>query len=98
MRPFQVPEMLRMPLTELCLQIKSLHLGDIKSFLLKAVEPPNEEAISSAVDLLYKVLFFLFINHVYIVVSESMHSNIGIPFCSSQLNTMLPLLYLGWSI
>ncbi|CAD6260852.1 unnamed protein product [Miscanthus lutarioriparius] len=55
MRPFQVPEMLRMPLTELCLQIKSLHLGDIKSFLLKAVEPPNEEAISSAVDLLYKV-------------------------------------------
>nr|CAB3487075.1 unnamed protein product [Digitaria exilis] len=55
MRPFQVPEMLRMPLTELCLQIKSLHLGDIKSFLLKAVEPPNEESISSAVDLLYKV-------------------------------------------
>lgn len=55
MRPFQVPEMLRMPLTELCLQIKSLHLGDIKSFLLKAVEPPKEEAISSAVDLLYKV-------------------------------------------
>ncbi|OAY64742.1 ATP-dependent RNA helicase Dhx29 [Ananas comosus] len=35
MRPFQVPEMLRMPLTELCLQIKSLSLGDIKSFLLK---------------------------------------------------------------
>lgn len=31
----QVPEMLRMPLTELCLQIKSLSLGDIKSFLLK---------------------------------------------------------------
>jgi len=66
--------------------------------LFQAVEPPNEEAISSAVDLLYKVLFFLFINHVYIVVSESMHSNIGIPFCSSQINTMLPLLYLGWSI
>ncbi|KAM3367501.1 hypothetical protein ACQJBY_016223 [Aegilops geniculata] len=55
MRPFQVPEMLRMPLTELCLQIKSLHLGDIKSFLLKAVEPPKEEAISSAIDLLFKV-------------------------------------------
>ncbi|KAM0873348.1 hypothetical protein ACQ4PT_038144 [Festuca glaucescens] len=55
MRPFQVPEMLRMPLTELCLQIKSLHLGDIKSFLLRAVEPPKEEAISSAIDLLYKV-------------------------------------------
>jgi hypothetical protein len=36
--------------------------------LFQAVEPPNEEAISSAVDLLYKVLFFLFINpsHEYI--------------------------------
>uniref|UniRef100_A0A0E0P9C1 Probable ATP-dependent RNA helicase spindle-E n=1 Tax=Oryza rufipogon TaxID=4529 RepID=A0A0E0P9C1_ORYRU len=55
MRPFQVPEMLRMPLTELCLQIKSLHLGGIKSFLLKAIEPPKEEAISSAIDLLYQV-------------------------------------------
>ncbi|KAJ3675190.1 hypothetical protein LUZ60_004232 [Juncus effusus] len=55
MRPFQVPEMLRMPLTELCLHIKSLSLGNIKSFLLKAIEPPREESISSAVDLLYKV-------------------------------------------
>ncbi|KAM3367503.1 hypothetical protein ACQJBY_016223 [Aegilops geniculata] len=54
-RAGRVPEMLRMPLTELCLQIKSLHLGDIKSFLLKAVEPPKEEAISSAIDLLFKV-------------------------------------------
>ena len=35
----KVPEMLRMPLTELCLQIKSLHLGDIKSFLLKVHFP-----------------------------------------------------------
>lgn len=98
MRPFQVPEMQRMPLTDLCLQIKSLSLGDIKSFLLEvgvfslffvfvfgeflwlilfssleimlvaeilffvnsqvdfqAIEPPGEEAIFSAVDLLYKV-------------------------------------------
>ncbi|XP_078172951.1 RNA helicase family protein isoform X1 [Carex rostrata] len=55
MRPFQVPEMLRMPLTELCLHIKSLSLGDIKSFLLKAIEPPREETVTSAIDLLYKV-------------------------------------------
>ncbi|URE09956.1 HA2 [Musa troglodytarum] len=55
MRPFQVPEMLRMPLTELCLQIKSLSLGDTKSFLLQAIEPPREDVISSAIDLLYKV-------------------------------------------
>ncbi|KAH7671164.1 RNA helicase protein [Dioscorea alata] len=55
MRLFQVPEMSRMPLTELCLQIKSLSLGCIKSFLMEAIEPPHEEAISSAIDLLYKV-------------------------------------------
>ncbi|KAJ3700380.1 hypothetical protein LUZ61_004085 [Rhynchospora tenuis] len=55
MRPFQAPEMLRMPLTELCLLIKSLSLGDVKSFLLKAIEPPREESITSAIDLLYKV-------------------------------------------
>ncbi|KAL1539169.1 RNA helicase [Salvia divinorum] len=40
MRSYQIPEMLRMPLTELCLQ---------------ALEPPKEEAIASAVSLLYEV-------------------------------------------
>uniref|UniRef100_A0A1D1Y0G5 Putative ATP-dependent RNA helicase DHX57 n=1 Tax=Anthurium amnicola TaxID=1678845 RepID=A0A1D1Y0G5_9ARAE len=55
MRSFQVPEMLRMPLTELSLQIKSLSLGDVKSFLLQAIQPPQEEAISSAIATLYEV-------------------------------------------
>ncbi|XP_058188630.1 DExH-box ATP-dependent RNA helicase DExH7, chloroplastic isoform X2 [Rhododendron vialii] len=55
MRPFQIPEMLRMPLVELCLQIKLLSLGNIKAFLLKALEPPREEAINSAISLLYEV-------------------------------------------
>ncbi|KAJ8631029.1 hypothetical protein MRB53_024352 [Persea americana] len=55
MRPYQVPEMLRMPLVELCLQIKSLSLGDITSFLLKAIEPPRKEAITSAISTLYEV-------------------------------------------
>ncbi|KAI3917902.1 hypothetical protein MKW98_000136 [Papaver atlanticum] len=55
MRSFQVPEMLRMQLVELCLQIKSLSLGYIKPFLLKAIEPPREEAISSALSVLYEV-------------------------------------------
>lgn len=31
----KIPEMLRMPLVELCLQIKLLSLGNIKAFLLK---------------------------------------------------------------
>ncbi|CAL1385571.1 unnamed protein product [Linum trigynum] len=55
MRPYQVPEMLRMPLVELCLQIKLLSLGHIKPFLSKALEPPTEEAITSAISLLYEV-------------------------------------------
>ncbi|XP_031390935.1 DExH-box ATP-dependent RNA helicase DExH7, chloroplastic [Punica granatum] len=55
MRAFQAPEMLRMPLIELCLQIKLLSLGYIKLFLLKALEPPKEEAMNSAISLLYEV-------------------------------------------
>ncbi|KAL8151665.1 hypothetical protein V2J09_021473 [Rumex salicifolius] len=55
MRPFQVPEMLRVPLVELCLQIKLLLLGDIKDFLSQALEPPKDEAVSSAISLLHEV-------------------------------------------
>ncbi|XP_076947486.1 DExH-box ATP-dependent RNA helicase DExH7, chloroplastic isoform X2 [Bidens hawaiensis] len=55
MRPFQLPEMLRMPLVELCLQIILLSLGRIMPFLQKALEPPTEEAITSAISLLYEV-------------------------------------------
>nr|XP_043628822.1 DExH-box ATP-dependent RNA helicase DExH7, chloroplastic [Erigeron canadensis] len=55
MRPFQLPEMLRMPLVELCLQIKLLSLGRIMPFLEKALEPPTKEAITSAISLLYEV-------------------------------------------
>ncbi|GMI87912.1 hypothetical protein like AT1G58060 [Hibiscus trionum] len=55
MRPYQVPEMLRMPLVELCLQIKLLNLGQMKPFLSKALEPPKEEAMNSAISLLYEV-------------------------------------------
>ncbi|KAL9691241.1 hypothetical protein QQ045_011660 [Rhodiola kirilowii] len=55
MRPFQVPEMQRMPLVELCLQIKLVSLGNIRYFLSKALEPPKEEAVTSAIQLLYEV-------------------------------------------
>lgn len=55
LRPFQVPEMLRVPLVELCLQIKSLSLGDVGSVLGKAMEPPREESVRSAIATLYEV-------------------------------------------
>ncbi|KAK9127400.1 hypothetical protein Syun_016197 [Stephania yunnanensis] len=49
-----VAEMLRMPLEELCLQIKSLSLGYIRPFLMRAIEPPQEEAIASTLSVLYE--------------------------------------------
>nr|XP_027190710.1 DExH-box ATP-dependent RNA helicase DExH7, chloroplastic isoform X2 [Cicer arietinum] len=58
MRPYQVPEMLRMPLVELCLQIKLLSLGYIKPFLSMALESPKIEAMDSAISLLYEMMLY----------------------------------------
>ena len=49
MRPFQVPEMHRAPLTEVVLQIANLDLHDDPAFVLgNAPEPPSDEAIAAA--------------------------------------------------
>ena len=49
MRPFQVPEMHRAPLTEVVLQIASLDLhNDAAAVLGNAPEPPKDEAIAAA--------------------------------------------------
>ncbi|KAL2644845.1 hypothetical protein R1flu_012432 [Riccia fluitans] len=55
MRPYQLPEILRVPLVELCLQIKLLRLGSIAAILEKALEPPKPEAVLSSVDTLRQV-------------------------------------------
>ena len=52
MAQYQLPEILRTPLEELCLQIKSLQLGNIEMFLGKALEPPDLLSIHNAVELL----------------------------------------------
>jgi ATP-dependent RNA helicase DHX36 len=52
MAEYQLPEILRTPLQELCLQIKSLELGNIKQFLEKALEPPDLLSIQNAIELL----------------------------------------------
>ncbi|KAL6496356.1 hypothetical protein OROGR_029614 [Orobanche gracilis] len=49
---YQLPEMLRTPLQELCLHIKSLHLGVISAFLSKALQPPDPLAVENAIELL----------------------------------------------
>ncbi|CAM6089460.1 unnamed protein product [Calypogeia fissa] len=55
LRPFQLPEILRVPLVELCLQIKLLRLGSISSFLERALEPPKADAVQSAISTLRQV-------------------------------------------
>ncbi|KAL6067310.1 DEAH (Asp-Glu-Ala-Asp/His) box polypeptide 57 [Balamuthia mandrillaris] len=49
LRDFQLPEMLRVPLEELALQIRFLELGSVAEFLSKAIEAPPTKAIAHAV-------------------------------------------------
>uniref|UniRef100_A0A3B3WVP6 RNA helicase n=1 Tax=Poecilia mexicana TaxID=48701 RepID=A0A3B3WVP6_9TELE len=46
---YQLPEIMRTPLEELCLQIKILKLGSISRFLEKALDPPSEKAVNLAI-------------------------------------------------
>eukprot|EP00958_Prasinococcus_capsulatus_P005428 scaffold526_cov356-Prasinococcus_capsulatus_cf.AAC.4 len=55
MRSYQVPEIGRVPLVELCLQLKVLRFGDVRSFLEEAIEPPKPNAVQSALDTLEEV-------------------------------------------
>ncbi|CAA6655320.1 unnamed protein product [Spirodela intermedia] len=52
MLQYQLPEILRTPLQELCLNIKTLQLGVIGSFLSKALQPPDPLSVQNAIDLL----------------------------------------------
>uniref|UniRef100_S4RGX7 RNA helicase n=1 Tax=Petromyzon marinus TaxID=7757 RepID=S4RGX7_PETMA len=46
---YQLPEMLRTPLEELCLQIKILKLGRIEDFIKRTMQPPTEQAVLLAI-------------------------------------------------
>lgn len=49
MAPHPTPEIMRIPLEALCLQIKSMRSDeDVKLFLGKAIDPPDVRAIDSA--------------------------------------------------
>ncbi|KAG2537592.1 hypothetical protein PVAP13_9NG309500 [Panicum virgatum] len=52
MPQFQLPEILRTPLQELCLTIKSLQLGAVSSFLAKSPQPPDPLSVKNAIELL----------------------------------------------
>ncbi|MCO5590441.1 hypothetical protein L7F22_044411 [Adiantum nelumboides] len=49
---YQQPELHRVPLHSLCLQIKSLKLGSIEGFLSKAMQPPEPLSVKNAIHLL----------------------------------------------
>lgn len=49
------PEILRLPLEQLCLQIKSMGIDDVAEFLGKALSPPPVENIKAAEELLTTV-------------------------------------------
>eukprot|EP00250_Pteridium_aquilinum_P021505 c25147_g1_i1 orf=845-4309(-) len=49
---YQMPELHRVPLHSLCLQIKSLNLGSIEGFLSKAMQPPEPLSVRNAIQLL----------------------------------------------
>eukprot|EP00210_Caulerpa_lentillifera_P002836 g2710.t1 len=45
----QLPEIMRTPLAELCLQIKSLGLGSMQEFMSGAMNPPSPQTIQNAI-------------------------------------------------
>lgn len=56
MEKYTLPEILRVPLTEICLNTKML-AGDlsIEEFLLKALQPPSATNIRQSIELLKKI-------------------------------------------
>uniref|UniRef100_A0A7M4FHZ3 ATP-dependent RNA helicase DHX29 n=2 Tax=Crocodylus porosus TaxID=8502 RepID=A0A7M4FHZ3_CROPO len=52
---YSVPEILRVPLEELCLHIMKCNLGAPEDFLSRALDPPQPQVISNAMNLLRKI-------------------------------------------
>ncbi|KAF5835639.1 P-loop containing nucleoside triphosphate hydrolase protein [Dunaliella salina] len=55
MRPFGAPEIVRVPLEELVLQIHLMGLGTASSFLEKVLQPPPQKSVAAAVATLREV-------------------------------------------
>nr|XP_054507732.1 ATP-dependent RNA helicase DHX29 isoform X2 [Agelaius phoeniceus] len=52
---YSVPEILRVPLEELCLHIMKCSLGSPEDFLSRALDPPQQQVIGNAMNLLRKI-------------------------------------------
>ncbi|KAL4233235.1 ATP-dependent RNA helicase dhx29 [Mactra antiquata] len=55
MKPYTVPELLRVPLEELCLHIMKCNYGKPEVFLSSALDPPQSQVINRAMSLLYQI-------------------------------------------
>ncbi|ORX97844.1 hypothetical protein K493DRAFT_300241 [Basidiobolus meristosporus CBS 931.73] len=51
-KPYQVPEILRIPLEQLYLQVLAMDISDVKSFLSQTIDPPSLDTVNAAVDVL----------------------------------------------
>ena len=56
---YQLPEMLRTRLEDLCLQIKLLKLGKVEPIVQKAIEPPSMEALHASLEMLRDIVSIL---------------------------------------
>ncbi|KAM4527774.1 ATP-dependent RNA helicase DHX29 [Odontesthes bonariensis] len=52
---YSIPEILRVPLEELCLHIMKCQYGSPEDFLSRALDPPLPQSVSNAVNLLRKI-------------------------------------------
>nr|XP_046231230.1 ATP-dependent RNA helicase DHX29 [Scatophagus argus] len=52
---YSIPEILRVPLEELCLHIMKCQYGSPEDFLSRALDPPQPQSVSNAVSLLRKI-------------------------------------------
>ncbi|XP_052464475.1 ATP-dependent RNA helicase DHX29 [Carassius gibelio] len=52
---YSIPEILRVPLEELCLHIMKCEYGSPEDFLCRALDPPQQQAVCNAVSLLRKI-------------------------------------------
>lgn len=65
MPDFETPEILRLPLEELCLRIKVYNLGSIRSVLSTALDKPSSQMIDNAISSLKEVKYTMkYIYHI----------------------------------
>lgn len=61
---YSIPEILRVPLEELCLHIMKCQYGPPEDFLGRALDPPQPQSVNNAVNLLRKIGACLLSDHV----------------------------------